>query len=787
MITAVAAVILPAAYSTAQEYPPFGPHVPIAHFDHRQRPHLIPPPPRLKCPVLSPSCDDVRTAQSEWNTELLGYDSLDGRSTYQPLVVRQGERYIAYMAHHAGCAINRLNGQDEINGTSIIDVTDPRRPVYLHHITGYPASCTGSLDAAGNQMVRVCSGDSLPSNSLAEAQRKRGRYYMLRSNGNSSGQPGTESHQIFDVTDPRNPTLLTTLAPGETNTHKNWWECYTGIAFLVANDGLASANRADSAQGWQQSGSNQHIKIYNLHDPANPEYIRDFGFAGQQPGGTTVEGLVSPPTGIHGPISAGDRLYGPYGVGTNGSVAIYDRSKVLNGCNAKGASANCAKSPTQNEMLAPQLGWFTLPTTSLNGGHTSFPIFGEEDGKTRNLLLITSEETGNECPQGTAPHAAWLYDVTDEAHPKLIAEDPNDPARTKMDVPDGFDYKWIGIVPGNGVADNHCGTTNCSQAGVFGPSVTPQDQPLNANPNSFCNQGTRFGIHSSTELFYPPYYGKLAIFAWFTGGLRVFDIRNPDDPRPVAYFIPEPNDTGCGPKGGPSPGPGCTFANTGRDGHTVNAIHTNNVELDDRGCTSSSCGARPLKLRRRAGRATVTSMMMTGAHDRTLVLDCQNTPPVRDPCRGGGPGCRTVTARGNDREILQMKARMPLIVFSVFGLTAFTVAQDTDVASLVTWLCSSAAAQDPQTAQALRIPVGRATHDEVRSLLGKPWRVTNDADCEATQYSEVWEYPGENADGTFFRIHVAFSKDGKASLIARVPRRGKPLVLAYAADREHPH
>jgi hypothetical protein len=326
------------------------------------------------------------------------------------------------------------------------------------------------------------------------------------------------------------------------------------------------------------------MKIYNLHDPANPEYIRDFGMVGQQPGGTTVEGLVSPPTGIHGPISAGNRLYAPYGVGANAVIQILDRTKVLNGCTTHGASVNCARSPTQDEMLAPQLGWFTLPGTSLQGGHTAFPIFGEEHGKARNLLLITSEEGGNECTAGSAPHAAWLYDVTDEASPKFIGQDPNDPARTKMDVPNGFDYKWVGIVPGNGVADTHCGTTDCSQSGVYGASVTPQDPPVpNRTPNNFCNQGARFGVHSSTELFYPPYYGRLAITAWFTGGLRVFDIRNPDDPRPIAYFIPEPNDTGCGPQGGPSPGPGCTFGNTGRDGHTVNAIHTNNVEVDDRG------------------------------------------------------------------------------------------------------------------------------------------------------------------------------------------------------------
>src|SRR5438309_12043491 len=102
----------------------------------------------MMCPVLSASCMDVRPAQSAWNMELVGYDTLDGRSTYQPFIIRQGNRIIAYMAHHAGTAINRLNGKSETNGTSILDVTDPRHPVYLAHIQG-PG---GSLDAAGNQM-----------------------------------------------------------------------------------------------------------------------------------------------------------------------------------------------------------------------------------------------------------------------------------------------------------------------------------------------------------------------------------------------------------------------------------------------------------------------------------------------------------------------------------------------------------------------------------------------------------------------------------------------------------
>jgi hypothetical protein len=134
-----------------------------------------------------------------------------------------------------------------------------------------------------------------------------------------------------------------------------------------------------------------------------------------------------------------------------------------------------------------------------------------------------------------------------------------------------------------------------------------------------------------------------------------------------------------------------------------------------------------------------------------------------------------------------MKAKIPLIVLGVFGLAAFSVAQDTEIASLVTWLCTSAVAQDAQTRQALQIQVGSATREDVARLLGKPWRTTNDADCDADQYGEVWEYLVKEANGTFFRIHVAFNKGGKVSLVARIPQGGKAVVLAYVADKEHPH
>jgi hypothetical protein len=143
---------------------------------------------------------------------------------------------------------------------------------------------------------------------------------MLRTHGNSSGlSTPIESQEIYDVTDPSGLQFLKTIVGGLSNTHKNWWECDTGIAYLVANI---------PSEGWQHTGSTQHLKIYKLDDPANPVYVRDFGLVGQQPGATTFEGPVNPPSGIHGPISGyptKDRVYMPYGVGSNGVVQIVDR------------------------------------------------------------------------------------------------------------------------------------------------------------------------------------------------------------------------------------------------------------------------------------------------------------------------------------------------------------------------------------------------------------------------------------------------------------------------------
>ena len=316
-------------------------------------------------------------AQEKRNMELVGYDDLQGRSAYQPVIHKQGGRWIAYVGHHGDHLLNPLTGRKEDNGTSILDVTDPRKPVYLAHIPGEP----GLAEAGGAQMVRVCDGVTLP-------RADKGKVYLLRTFGNSA-------HEVWEVTDPAKPGLLTTVATGLKGTHKNWWECDTGIAYLVSG-----------IEGWRVRRMTQ---VYDLSDPAKPVFIRNFGLAGQQPGASGT-----PPADLHGMISTGpkgNRIYFGYGTNKDGVLQIVDREKLLNG----------PKEPTDENLLYPQAGRLDLPPT--NGAHTTLPLlkmpiaeFAKDAvGAVRDFVMIVDEQILNECRE--ARQLVWFADVTAESKP----------------------------------------------------------------------------------------------------------------------------------------------------------------------------------------------------------------------------------------------------------------------------------------------------------------------------------------------------------------------------------
>ena len=88
---------------------------------------------------------------------------LDGRSAYQPLTKLNpvNDQWYTYVGHHAGEAVNSLTGEMEHNGTSIVRVTNPRRPRLVAHIP--PTDPPGGENQRQAQMVRICNGEELPN------------------------------------------------------------------------------------------------------------------------------------------------------------------------------------------------------------------------------------------------------------------------------------------------------------------------------------------------------------------------------------------------------------------------------------------------------------------------------------------------------------------------------------------------------------------------------------------------------------------------------------------------
>ena len=498
-----------------------------------------------------------RDGHNHHDMKLVGTNDLQARSTYQPTLHKYGPgKYFLFTGHHALDvnpvtgqqlpSFNPLTGKYEPNGTSIVDVSDPKRPKLVAHIpVGASVNAPPVPTNGGAQMVRVC--DGIGANA--------GKVFMLRSYANSA-------HEIWNVTNPASPVGVRTVAGGNpvigaetgatgalAGTHKSWWECDTGIAYIVGRRGN------DTVDGWR--GGN-HIFIFDLSDPASPVFLRDWALDGQQPGGEIPPHFTAVPS-IHGPISTGpnltsnpiagtgatlDRVYFAYGTGSNGVMQVVDRTKLLPppfGTGIKCGSAASSLTPpacnaVSGDFKTAEIGRLIMNPD--NGAHTSFPIgritvpdfvtnTGNDDANTtRDVVVVVSEATAHFCSEFR--HLTFLTDVSD-----------------RPDVP-----------------------------GVAGRPQVLSTAQVPASEGGCCDRGGRFGPHATNEEFGPPFYQKIVFVSYFNAGVRAFDVRDPYNPDNIAFFIPgvtDNTDLRCGTYQG--------VANVCRK-----VVQTNNVATDDRGC-----------------------------------------------------------------------------------------------------------------------------------------------------------------------------------------------------------
>jgi len=458
------------------------------------------------------------------NMRRVGHVDLQGRPSYQPnVIVYPDGRTIAFAGTHGGSKPNPLKGGAvEQNGTMIIDVTNPERPLEKFHI---PVPVAGGQA----QMARMCLGSDLPRGTP-------GAVYLLRNIQGSSAS----GYEAWDVTDVTNPKLVGAMR-GIRNTHKDWWECKTGIAYMPGSRDVP----ASTGQRWR---TGQSMVVADWSNPASPQYIRTFGVVGAQP-----DGMGPIPNSLHGPISTfehpqvgqplargataddavGNRIYLAWGVGDDGILQILDRKKLLPP-SLGGTWTGDPDRPTEADLLAPQTG--ILYMSPDQGGHTSMPVFGLTPAsyakftefKTRDIVLLASEATADKCQE--APHWSFIVDVT-------VENSKTAPPGTRIEQ-----NVWQGPMI------------------LSTMSVDPRAGEKFPRGN-YCDRGARFGTHSSEENFRNPFYGRLTFIAAFTGGIRAWDIREPQAPVEVGFYVPVSN------------------ANTTQpDGYM-----TNNVEVDNRG------------------------------------------------------------------------------------------------------------------------------------------------------------------------------------------------------------
>ncbi len=260
--------------------------------------------------------------------------------------------------------MNPLTGKMEDNGTSIVDVTDPKESKYLAKIPGDPRT-PGPGESGGAQMTRVCDGSELPRAS-------KNKVYLLRA-----------PHFL-----PRSMGCVRSRVAEPSDCHRERLERYaqellgsdSGIAYLVSR----RARLAHSAHGaGLRPGRSVGATTRSQFRIARPTTRRDEASAYRHARRDFHAGK-------------GNRIYAGYGTNGKGMIEILDRDMLIHGpkdptdANLKIAHGRrgsiCRRTSARTTTFLDALG-VDVPELAKWG-----PAISKLD-----FLVIVGETTDNEC------------------------------------------------------------------------------------------------------------------------------------------------------------------------------------------------------------------------------------------------------------------------------------------------------------------------------------------------------------------------------------------------------
>lgn len=324
------------------------------------------------------------------NIELIGYNDLQGRGALQTTVlsdVEGGNGEYLYVGFHSGQQLNPMTGVNEYNGTMIIDIADPTNPETVVHIANPELTTSRAV-----QVVYDYGADQ--------------RDYLIR----NFEAGDVRSFEIFDITGrDKTPVVITKVGEitgtpenscGEgcggtliASAHKGWWSPDTGLYYATANE-----------PGFRVSRDSSHLIIWNLSDPANPQFVGRGWIDGQK----LTEEDPNEQLNMHHPIvdEANGRLYAGYHRG--GDVLAFDISGIL-------ADPTIAQDPP--------IVWHIDTDPPLSGGaHTVAPIFYDypeipnmsEEAFPRTYAFVGAEAERECLPVRTK---MLMLDISHESNP----------------------------------------------------------------------------------------------------------------------------------------------------------------------------------------------------------------------------------------------------------------------------------------------------------------------------------------------------------------------------------
>ena len=328
------------------------------------------------------------------------------------------------------------------------------------------------------------------------------------------GHMFSDGFSVVDVRDAKNPKMVAFVAaPNNTRSHHLQ---ISGDVLLVVNGpniwamaqyqsqaDYYSKSLADALKTAEAFGAG--IRVFDISNPAQP---REIAF------------LHIPGFGAHRIWWVGGR-YAYVSVHFEGvidhALAIVDVSN-----------------PQKPELA----GKWWLPGMNRTGGETPPASFGK---RTALHHLINAGDIG---------YAAWrdggytVHDLSDPANLRLLAHRNHSPpfgggAHTPLPLPG----KKLLLLA------DEATTANCANGLAYTWVIDVREAsnpvPIATLPTpaeeDFCKKGAKFGPHNLHENRPGSYVSEDLIFATYhNAGLRIFDLRNPFEPKQVGYFVPPP-------------------------------------------------------------------------------------------------------------------------------------------------------------------------------------------------------------------------------------------------------